>query len=124
MIPAQNIVAWGAVVPWADQRQVEQDLIIGRALVEIFSDDVLRAMQCGFVAGQRSTSCTFPKPMRYSEDIDLVRTSGGPIGPHPRSTACRPGTVAGASAVRSKSRSHRSFASGSKPKTAAACRSG
>ena len=23
----------------------------------------------------------FPKPMRYSEDIDLVRTSGGPIGP-------------------------------------------
>lgn len=42
MIPTQNIVAWGAVVPWADQRQVEQDLIIGRALVEIFSDDVLR----------------------------------------------------------------------------------
>ena len=42
MIPAQNIVAWGTVVPWADQRQVEQDLIIGRALVEIFSDDVLR----------------------------------------------------------------------------------
>ena len=35
MIPAQNIVAWGAVVPWDDQRQVEQDLIIGRALVEM-----------------------------------------------------------------------------------------
>ena len=35
MIPTQNIVAWGAVVPWADPRQVEQDLIIGRALVEI-----------------------------------------------------------------------------------------
>ena len=33
MIPAQNIVAWGNVVPWADQRQVEQDLIISRALV-------------------------------------------------------------------------------------------
>ena len=42
MIPTQNIVAWGAVVPWADQRQVEQDLIISRALVEIFSDDMLR----------------------------------------------------------------------------------
>ena len=42
MIPAQNIVAWVTVVPWADQRQVEQDLITGRALVEIFSDDVLR----------------------------------------------------------------------------------
>ena len=42
MIPAQNIVAWGNVVPWADQRQVEQDLIISRALVEIFSDQMLR----------------------------------------------------------------------------------
>ena len=36
MIPAQNVVAWGNVVPWADQRQTEQDLIIGRAVVEIF----------------------------------------------------------------------------------------
>lgn len=42
MIPAQNIVAWGNVVPWADPRQVEQDLVISRALVEIFRDDVLR----------------------------------------------------------------------------------
>ena len=47
MIPAQNIVAWGNVVPWADQRQVEQDLIIGRALVEIFSDDMLHARSTG-----------------------------------------------------------------------------
>ena len=35
MIPAQNILAWGAVIPGGDQRQVEQDLIIGRALVEM-----------------------------------------------------------------------------------------
>ena len=79
MIPTQNIVAWGAVVPWADQRQVEQDLIIGRALVEIFSDDVL----CDAVRVRGGTALNklhFPKPMRYSEDIDLVRTSGGPIG--------------------------------------------
>jgi len=80
MIPTQNIVAWGAVVPWADQRQVEQDLIIGRALVEIFSDDVLRdAVRVR--GGTALNKLHFPKPMRYSEDIDLVRTSGGPIGP-------------------------------------------
>ena len=80
MIPAQNIVAWGAVVPWSDQRQVEQDLIIGRALVEIFSDDML----CDAVRIRGGTALNklhFPKPMRYSEDIDLVRTSRGPIGP-------------------------------------------
>ena len=42
MIPAQNIVAWGNLVPWTDARQIEQDLIISRALVEIFSDSTLR----------------------------------------------------------------------------------
>jgi predicted nucleotidyltransferase component of viral defense system len=80
MIPAQNIVAWGNVVPWADQRQVEQDLIISRALVEIFSDDMLRdALR--FRGGTALNKLHFPEPLRYSEDIDLVRTSAGPIGP-------------------------------------------
>ena len=80
MIPTQNIVAWGNVVPWADQRQVEQDLIIGRVLVEIFSDDMLHAA-VRVRGGTVLNKLHFPKPMRYSEDIDLVRTSGGPIGP-------------------------------------------
>lgn len=80
MIPAQNIVAWGNVVPWAEQRQVEQDLITSRSLVEIFSDDMLRdAVRVR--GGTALNKPHFPKPMRYSEDIDLVRTSGGPIGP-------------------------------------------
>ena len=26
MIPMMNIIAWSNVVPWAEQRQVEQDL--------------------------------------------------------------------------------------------------
>lgn len=80
MIPAQNIVAWGTVVPWADQRQVEQDLIISRTLVEIFSNDVLREA-LRFRGGTALNKLHFPTPMRYSEDIDLVRTSAGPIGP-------------------------------------------
>ena len=32
MIPAQGIVTRGNLVRWTDQQQVEQDLIIGRAL--------------------------------------------------------------------------------------------
>ncbi len=80
MIPAQNVVAWGAVVPWSDQREVEQDLIIGRALVEIFSDDMLRDA-VRIRGGTALNKLHFPKPMRYSEDIDMVRTSGGRIGP-------------------------------------------
>ncbi len=79
MIPAQNIVAWGNAVPWADQRQVEQDLIIGRAVVDIFSDEVLRdALRIR--GGTALNKLHFPAPLRYSEDIDLVRTSAGPIG--------------------------------------------
>ncbi|MBT1158468.1 nucleotidyl transferase AbiEii/AbiGii toxin family protein [Aminobacter anthyllidis] len=80
MIPAQNIVAWGNVVPWADQRQVEQDLIISRALIDIFNDDLLSA-ELRFRGGTALNKLHFPKSMRYSEDIDLVRTTSGPIGP-------------------------------------------
>ncbi|NKJ40547.1 hypothetical protein FHT28_007322, partial [Rhizobium sp. SG570] len=37
MIPQDYITAWNGVVPWTSQRQVEQDLIISRAIVAIFS---------------------------------------------------------------------------------------
>lgn len=80
MIPAQVIVAWGNVVPWADPRQVEQDLIISRALIEIFSDEMLRK-ELRFRGGTALNKLHFPAPLRYSEDIDLVRTAAGPIGP-------------------------------------------
>ncbi len=79
MIPSQNIVAWSQSAPWAEQRQVEQDLIISRALVEIFSDPYL-AKELRFRGGTALNKIHFPEPLRYSEDIDLVRTSAGPIG--------------------------------------------
>lgn len=80
MIPALNIVAWGNVVPWAEQRQIEQDLIISRALVAIYSDELL-GKELRFRGGTALNKLHFPKPLRYSEDIDLVRTTAGPIGP-------------------------------------------
>lgn len=80
MIPTQNIVAWGNVVPWAEQRQVEQDLIISRAIVAIFSNEQLRS-QLRFRGGTALNKLHFAPPLRYSEDIDLVRTEAGPIGP-------------------------------------------
>ena len=80
MIPAQNIVAWGTVVPWADQRQIEQDLIISRAIVAIFADPFLREA-LRFRGGTALNKLHFPAPLRYSEDIDLVRTQAGPMGP-------------------------------------------
>lgn len=42
MIPKPYIAKWQQYVPWKRFYQVEQDLIISRALVEIFSDDFLK----------------------------------------------------------------------------------
>ena len=80
MIPAMNIIAWGNVAPWAEQRQIEQDLVISRALVEMFSDTFLKE-ELLFRGGTALNKLHFPEPFRYSEDIDLVRTTKGPIKP-------------------------------------------
>lgn len=80
MIPMMSIVAWGNVVPWSEQRQVEQDLIISRALVALFSDPALRR-QLRFRGNTALNKLDFPEPLRYSEEIDLVRTEAGSIAP-------------------------------------------
>lgn len=80
MIPVMNIIAWGNVVPWTDQRQIEQDLVISRVLVELFSNPLLRDA-VRFRGGTALNKLHFPRPLRYSEDIDLVRTTRGPIKP-------------------------------------------
>ena len=41
MIPRDYITEWRAEAPWVQDSQVEQDLVISRALVEIFSHTVL-----------------------------------------------------------------------------------
>jgi predicted nucleotidyltransferase component of viral defense system len=80
MIPAQNIIAWSNVAPWAEPRQVEQDLIIARALVQLFSDSFLHG-QLRFRGGTALNKLHFPQPLRYSEDIDLARTKEGASKP-------------------------------------------
>jgi len=80
MIPIMNIIAWGKFAPWAEQRQVEQDLIISRAIIETFKDPFLRE-ELRFRGGTALHKIHFPEPQRYSEDIDLVRTKNTPIGP-------------------------------------------
>jgi hypothetical protein len=41
LIPRDYITEWRAQAPWVQDIQVEQDLVICRALVEIFSHPVL-----------------------------------------------------------------------------------
>ena len=58
---------------------VEQDLVICRALVEIFSHPVLRE-KLAFRGGTAMFKLHMPAA-RYSEDIDLVQVEAGGIGP-------------------------------------------
>lgn len=80
MIPTRFITQWGANAPWAFDRQIEQDLIISRALVELFSDPVI-ATSVAFRGGTALYKLFVEKPARYSEDIDLVQLQSEPIGP-------------------------------------------
>jgi len=78
MIPTQEIRAWSNVVPWIADEQIEQDLIICRSLVEIFSNEFL-AENLAFRGGTALHKLYLQPQPRYSEDIDLVQKKAGPI---------------------------------------------
>lgn len=79
MIPSADIVAWRRTAPWADDGMVEQDLVVTRALVEIFSDATMAA-GLAFRGGTALQKLVLAPPHRYSEDLDLVQVEPGPIG--------------------------------------------
>jgi len=78
MISRRFIEEWKEKAPWPDNAQVEQDLIIERALVEIFSDDLLR-IHFAFRGGTALHKLYLQPQARYSEDIDLVWCSSPAI---------------------------------------------
>jgi hypothetical protein len=80
MIPQEFINEWRAVAPWPTEAQVEQDLILSRAIVEIFSEPLL-AKSLAFRGGTALHKLFIQPSGRYSEDIDLVQIDGGKIGP-------------------------------------------
>lgn len=79
MIPQAYITEWSNSVPWQSNEQVEQDLVICRALVEIFKDDFL-ADSLAYRGGTALHKLYLQPQPRYSEDIDLVQIKAGSIG--------------------------------------------
>lgn len=80
VIPADFITEWRGQARWVESSQVEQDLVISRALVEIFDDDRL-AESLAFRGGTALYKLHLTPGPRYSEDIDLVQKTAEPIGP-------------------------------------------
>jgi len=80
VIPRAHITAWRKRAPWSDDALVEQDLVLSRALVELYSREII-AEQLAFRGGTALHKLFFKPAARYSEDIDLVQIEAGPIGP-------------------------------------------
>ncbi len=80
MIAPDIVTAWRTSAPWQSQAFVEQDLVLSRALVELFQQGVI-CETCTLRGGTALNKLIFRPALRYSEDIDLVQEIPGPIGP-------------------------------------------
>ena len=80
MIARRYIEEWKSQAPWPDNAQIEQDLVIERALIELFSDELIRN-NLAFRGGTALHKLFLKPQARYSEDIDLVQVNEGPISP-------------------------------------------
>lgn len=79
MIPRAHITAWRNQAPWPSNAQVEQDLVLSRALVAMYERSVV-VEQAAFRGGTALHKLCLDSAGRYSEDIDLVQRDAGPIG--------------------------------------------
>lgn len=81
MIPRTVLTNWREHhAPWPGDEQVEQDLIISRALIELYSNELISS-SLAFRGGTALNKLFLPSMSRYSEDIDLVQMQAQPIGP-------------------------------------------
>jgi predicted nucleotidyltransferase component of viral defense system len=79
LIPAAFINAWAAKAPWPNDSDIEQDLILSRLMVEI-ANDALLGKELAMRGGTCMHKLHLTEPLRYSEDLDYVRTTGGGVG--------------------------------------------
>lgn len=78
MVPRRFIEEWKEFSPWPEDAQVEQDLVIEKALVQLFSDPFLQE-RLAFRGGTALHKIFLNPQVRYSEDIDLVQIKSEPI---------------------------------------------
>lgn len=80
MIPADAITAWGVNREWPTREQVEQDLLLSRAICAISQDPYLGS-ELVFRGGTALHKIHLGRAYRYSEDLDYVRKSATGIAP-------------------------------------------
>jgi predicted nucleotidyltransferase component of viral defense system len=80
VIPDPSITAWSVNRPWPNRAAVEQDLILARLIVAIYSHPRL-SEELVFRGGTCLHQVHLPAPLRYSEDLDFVRRTHTGIRP-------------------------------------------
>ncbi len=80
MISEPYILEWRQQFPWTAMQYVEQDLLISRCIVAIYSDPFL-ASRLAWRGGTALYKLYVKPQPRYSEDIDLVLINPEPMGP-------------------------------------------
>lgn len=79
MIPKYQIYQWREYAPWRYEFQIEQDLVISRALVEFYQLPVIQEA-LAFRGGTALNKLFICPAARYSEDLDFVQIKDEPIG--------------------------------------------
>jgi len=86
VIDRPALIAWRSKAPWPNPVQIEQDLLLSRLMIEIARDEVL-----GPELVMRGGTCMhklhLPAPLRYSEDLDYVRSTRTGIKPYTQALA-------------------------------------
>jgi predicted nucleotidyltransferase component of viral defense system len=80
MIGQNAIIGWRQKVPWRNDIQVEQDLILHAIIQKIYSDPLLQK-NLALRGGTCLNKLVWKAPIRYSEDLDLVQIKAEKIGP-------------------------------------------
>lgn len=78
MLPRRYIEEWKEFAPWPEDVQVEQDLVIEKVLLQIYSSPFLQE-RLAFRGGTALHKILLKPQARYSEDIDLVQIKREPI---------------------------------------------
>jgi len=79
MIPERYVEEWWEHTPWQFLPMIEQDMIISRALVDLYSNSYIKE-KLVFRGGTALNKLFMNPAARYSEDIDLVQIKAEPIG--------------------------------------------
>lgn len=79
MIPEVFIENWRKIVPWQMNEQIQQDLMISRALIDLYNDPHVKDALV-FRGGTALNKLFINPPARYSEDLDFVQKNADPIG--------------------------------------------